>query len=119
MSEANPSALAQRLAQAHDLDLSRLSGSGPNGRVTARDVLEHLHNLEPSSRDYVTEQHSAESRTEGDLATQVQETTVLQPATFQPSEMTSEILEATKPENQTQPDAEAPPQVPRWMFWRH
>jgi pyruvate/2-oxoglutarate dehydrogenase complex dihydrolipoamide acyltransferase (E2) component len=40
--EANISPLAKRLAEQNGVDWRKLSGSGPGGRVTERDVIEHL-----------------------------------------------------------------------------
>jgi pyruvate dehydrogenase E2 component (dihydrolipoamide acetyltransferase) len=40
--------LARRLAGAHDVDLARLAGSGPNGRITRSDVVAVLGPTEPS-----------------------------------------------------------------------
>ena len=106
---ANPSALAQRLAKAHNLDLSTLSGSGANGMVTARDVLEHL-NHEPGTDSSIAEGDSdsiqgaeAETRIEMEAEPPSRQTTR--------AEQKIEKVEEPQP---AQPDSD----TPRWMFWR-
>lgn len=109
MSDADPSALAQRLAKTHNLDLSTLSGSGANGMVTARDVLEHL-NQEPGTDSGIAEGDSdsiqgaeTETRTEA-------EAEPLSPQATQAAQKVEKVEESQP----AQPDSDAP----RWMFWR-
>ena len=114
MSDANTSALARRLAQAHNLDLSALSGSGANGAVTARDVLEHLNQeSKPGVADNSSESSVQKAEAE------------INPVIQTPAEHAARVTQGTMPEveeaetsqNSAHADSEAPP-TPRWMFWR-
>jgi 2-oxoisovalerate dehydrogenase E2 component (dihydrolipoyl transacylase) len=48
---ARSSPVVRRLAEEHGIDITQITGSGLDGRVTKRDVLEHIASLEATARD--------------------------------------------------------------------
>ena len=112
MPDANTSALARRLAKTHNLDLSTLMGSGANGLVTARDVLEYLeHETNLNAADSASETSVQKAEVEAETNAVIETAPQHKPRV---EKMITPSRAAEKEESQAQANSEAP----RWMFWR-
>ena len=147
MSKTNATALALRLAKTYNVDLSTLSGSGSDGRVTARDVLEHRNptNLSPADSGSDSTQ-KAEAKTapqpaprterrapilvlkndlegfaqESDLEGFTQGAEADIEVAPQPAPRRRALISAIEEEDEDEEDSRrrSGSEAPRWMFWR-
>ena len=146
MAKMNATALALRLAETYDVDLSALSGSGSDGTVTARDVLEHrnptsrsptdrgskspIQNAEaetvveaPSRRAPQSEQGAPilvlESEPKSPIQNAEAETIVEAPSQRAPqTQRRALILALEEAEEEESNSRRSDSDIPRWMFWR-
>ena len=137
MSKTNATALALRLAKTYDVDLGTLSGSGSDGTVTARDVLEHrnptsLGPADSGSEDPIQKvevfeaapQHAPQtvSPEDSDLegSTQKTDETVVEtaPQHAPQTQRRALILALEEAEEEEANSRRSDSDIPRWMFWR-